>query len=109
MREKFIVILATCPSMKEAGAITDSLLKKRLIACAGTVGGVRSRFWWKGKIENAKEVLLIMKTSRAKFLKAEREIRRLHSYDVPEVIALPISASSAPYIGWLGDAVRAGG
>jgi periplasmic divalent cation tolerance protein len=50
-----------------------------------------------------------MKTSRAKFSKAEREIRRLHSYDVPEVIALPISASSAPYIGWLGDAVRAGG
>ena len=103
MRKKFVTILMMCGSNKEAGTITDVLLRKRMISCANILSGAESRFWWKGRIESARETLVIMKTVSANFSKVEREVRRLHSYDVPEVVALPISEGSAPYMRWLED------
>ena len=103
MNTDFIIVLVTCPSKKEAVRLADSLLKKRLIACANVASAVFSRFWWKGKIGSAREFLIIIKTRREHFLAIEREIKRLHSYDVPEIIAIPIVDGSKEYLNWIND------
>jgi periplasmic divalent cation tolerance protein len=105
MKNGFIAIFVMCSSRKEANTITEALLKKRLVACANSAGSITSRFWWKGKINSASEVLVIFKTRRANFSKIEREVKRLHSYDVPEIIALPIAAGSAAYLSWIRESV----
>ena len=101
MKNDYIAIMVTCPSGAEAKRIVDSLLRKRLVACANVIASVESRFWWKGKIDSAREVLVIMKTRPRHFAAIAREVRRLHSYDVPEVVALPISRGSKDYLGWI--------
>ena len=98
---RFCVIFVTCQSKKEADRIASSLLNKRLIACANIVPGVDSRFWWNGKIDNAKEFLVVMKARFSSFGKIEKEVKRLHSYEVPEIIAIPIVAGSKEYLGWI--------
>jgi periplasmic divalent cation tolerance protein len=105
MKNDYIAIFATCGSRKEADLIVMSLLKKRLVACGTIAGDVVSRFRWKGKIDKASEVLVILKTRRANFSMVEREVKRLHSYDVPEIIALPIAAGSAEYLDWIHGSV----
>lgn len=101
------MIMVMCASKKEAKMITDSLLKKHLVACTNIISGVESKFWWKGKLDSAKEFLLIMKTSRANFKKVETEVKRLHSYEVPEIIAVPIIAGSKEYLNWIKDSTNA--
>lgn len=101
METDFIVILVTCGSKKEANEIVDTLLKKRLIACGNMISGVGSKFWWNRKINKAKEVLVILKTTRENFKRIEKDIKRIHSYKVPEIIALPIAAGSKKYLNWL--------
>ena len=76
-------------------------MKKRLAACANVICGVDSNFWWNGKIDRAGEVLVILKTRSGYFKRVEREVRRLHSYAVPEIIALPIVAGSKGYLKWI--------
>ena len=106
MRRKSVIIMVTCASRKEARRIADSLLKKRLVACANIVTEVESSFWWKGRVEKAKEVLLLMKTLEANFRKVEAQVKSLHSYEVPEVIAIPIAAGSKSYLDWIVESVR---
>lgn len=105
MRKRPIAVFVTCGSVKEARLITGSLLKKRLVACATILPGAESRFWWDGRINMAKEALVIMKTTVKSFPAVERETRRLHSYDVPEVVAVPLCAGSGPYLKWIRDTV----
>jgi periplasmic divalent cation tolerance protein len=105
MKNDFIAVFVMCSSRKEADIIAGALLKKRLVACANIAGSITSRFWWKGKIDTASEVLVILKTRRANFHSVERDVKRLHSYDVPEIIALPIAAGSAAYLDWIRDSV----
>lgn len=101
-----LVVLVTCRSAKEAERIARSLVQKRLAACANILRSpVRSIYRWKGKIESAREVLLIIKTSRRGFSKLQAAIKRLHSYEVPEIIALPIAAGSQSYLSWLAKSV----
>ena len=100
------IALITCQSKKEADRIVSSLLKKRLAACANIISGVDSRFWWNGKIDQAREILVILKTKRGNFKKIEKETKRLHSYEVPEIIAIPIIAGSREYLGWIGKNTR---
>ena len=102
----FCIILVTCKSKKEAGRIASSLLSKRLIACANAMPGIDSRFWWNGKIDRAREISLILKTKRVNFKKIEKEIKRLHSYEVPEIIAIPIIMGSAGYLGWIRKSIK---
>jgi periplasmic divalent cation tolerance protein len=78
-------------------------VEKKLAACANIVAGVESIYRWKGKVERAREVLVMMKTSGTRLRELEREVKRLHSYDVPEFIALPIVAGSKEYLEWIGD------
>lgn len=104
-KKSFLVVLSTCASKSEGRDIIKILLKKRLVACGNIVSGVESKFWWKKKIEMARETLLVLKTERGKFKKLEDEISRLHSYDMPEIIALPVIKGSDKYLNWVSDSV----
>jgi periplasmic divalent cation tolerance protein len=96
-----IVVLSTCASAQEAELIARRLLDKRLAACVNILPGVRTFYRWKGAIEDDKEILLVIKSSRALFGELRAEIEKLHSYEVPEVIAIPLVDGSERYLAWL--------
>jgi len=95
------MILMTAADVAEANRLAEMLVGAQLAACVQILPHVNSVYRWKGMIERETEVLLIAKTARSKFEKVEREVRSLHSYETPEIIALPITAGSAPYLKWL--------
>jgi periplasmic divalent cation tolerance protein len=103
MRAKYVIIFVTCAATKEAVTIARALLEKRLVACANIIEGVESRFWWKGKIDSAKECLVMLKAKEKNFKRIEYEVKRVHSYEVPEIIALPIAAGSKDYLRWIDE------
>jgi periplasmic divalent cation tolerance protein len=96
-----IVVLSTCASAQEAELIARRLLETRLAACVNILPAVRSFYRWKGAIEDDKEILLVIKSSRALFQELRAEIEKLHSYEVPEVIAIPLVDGSERYLAWL--------
>ena len=96
-----IVVLSTCASPEEAHGLARALVEKRLAACVNIVPGVRSVYHWKDAIEEEEEVLLVIKTSRPLLDELRSEIERLHSYEVPEVIALQVVDGSERYLAWL--------
>jgi periplasmic divalent cation tolerance protein len=99
-----IVVLVTCGSPNEARKIARAVVEQRLAACANLVTTpVQSVYRWKGKVESAKEFLLIIKSTQSRFAKLEAAIKRLHSYDVPEIIALPIGRGAANYLAWISE------
>jgi periplasmic divalent cation tolerance protein len=103
----YVLVLVTCGSRREAGRIAQAVVTKRLAACVNVLDApLRSIYRWRGKIERAREFLLLMKTSRKRLAALGAEIARLHSYDTPEFIALPIVAGSAKYLAWLADSVK---
>jgi len=101
------VVLVTCGSILEARKIASQVVRKRLAACVNIVlGPVQSIYRWKGKVASAREVLMVIKTSAKRLEDLEQEVLRLHSYDVPEFIALPISAGSREYLAWVNESVE---
>ena len=99
-----IVVLVTCGSLREARTIARELVERRLAACGNVVEApVRSIYRWRGKVESAKEFLLILKSSRQRFAAVEAAVQKLHSYAVPEIIALPVSTGSRAYLGWIAE------
>jgi periplasmic divalent cation tolerance protein len=101
-----IVVLVTCGSAKEARKIARAVVEKRVAACANMLSSpVQSVYRWKGRVESAKEFLLIIKTTQARFPKLKAEVKRLHTYEVPEIIALPIAAGAADYLAWISESV----
>jgi periplasmic divalent cation tolerance protein len=104
--DEFVVVMVTASSADEAAHIGRALVEDRLAACANVVGPIRSIYRWEGAVDDAAEHLLVIKARAADFAVLETRVRGLHSYDVPEVIALPLRAGSAPYLAWLGDATR---
>ena len=103
---KHRVVLVTCGTLTEARKIARTVVGKRLAACVNVVlSPVESCYTWKGKLEKAREYLLVIKTSSARLGELEAEVKRLHSYDLPEFIALPIVAGSRAYLGWLQENV----
>ena len=101
MTDKFVV-LVTCSSMAEAQRIARGVVEGRLAACVNILPGVvYSIYRWKGKVESARERLLLIKTSRKRLAKLRTAVERLHSYDVPEFVALPIAAASPAYLAWI--------
>ena len=101
MNTRFIVILITAKDKKEAIKIARGLLEAKLIACANIINGVQSLFWWEGKIDSSKEVLLVLKTQKSLFTKVTTKVKSLHSYQTPEIIALPIVNGSEEYLKWI--------
>jgi periplasmic divalent cation tolerance protein len=96
------VVFVTCSSVSEARRIARAAVNARLAACVNILPGpVQSIYRWKGKVETAREQLLVIKTSRKRLAALEATVERLHSYEVPEFIALPISRGSAAYLSWL--------
>jgi periplasmic divalent cation tolerance protein len=100
------IVLVTCGSLGEARRIGKAVVEKRLAACANLLAGVESIYRWKGKVERAREILVVMKTSEARLQELEKEVNRLHSYEVPEFIVLPIAAGSREYLAWIGESVN---
>jgi periplasmic divalent cation tolerance protein len=101
-----IVVLSTCASPEEAGKIAHTLVEKRLAACVNILPAVRSIYRWKDAIEDDPETLLLIKSSRALFNELRAEIEKLHSYEVPEAIAIPIVDGLERYLEWMGGALR---
>ena len=96
-----IVVLTTCETPEEADRIASALVESRLAACVNVVPGVRSVYRWKGAVERAQEVLLLVKTSRTLLEAVQAEIERVHTYELPEAVALPIVDGSERYLEWI--------
>jgi periplasmic divalent cation tolerance protein len=101
------LVLVTCSSIREARKIAEAVITTKLAACVNIgTAPVESFYRWKGKVETAREFLLIMKTTASRLAALEKEVKRLHSYDVPEFVVLGIAAGSKEYLQWLEDSVR---
>ncbi|MBZ5606430.1 MAG: divalent-cation tolerance protein CutA [Acidobacteriia bacterium] len=96
-----IVILSTCETEEEARKIARHLVELKLAACVNIVPGARSIYRWKGAVEEASEFVLLIKSRRDLFPALRSELAKMHSYEVPEIIALPIVDGSEAYLGWL--------
>jgi len=102
----YVVVLVTTANREEAEKIAHHLLDEKLIACANVIGPVFSLFWWTGKIEEAEEHIVLMKSRIDLFEKLSEIVKALHSYEVPEIIALPIAKGSEDYLKWLDNCLR---
>jgi periplasmic divalent cation tolerance protein len=101
-----IVVFSACDSEEEAEKIARLLIETKLAACVNVFKGVHSFYRWKGAIQNTAEWLLIIKSSRTHFEALRAEIEKVHSYDVPELIAMPIVDGSKNYLSWLENELR---
>ena len=102
----YVIVIVTVANREEAMKIVRSLLEERLIACANIVGPISSIFWWQGKIDEAREFLVFMKSHENHFERLSEKVAEIHSYEVPEIIALPIIKGSPPYLKWLSDSLQ---
>jgi periplasmic divalent cation tolerance protein len=101
-----LLVLTTAGSESEARKIAETLVERRLAACVNIVPRIRSVYRWEGKVEQAEEYLLLIKTVRAREEQVCAAIRELHTYDLPECIAIPIESGGADYLKWLSDSVE---
>jgi periplasmic divalent cation tolerance protein len=102
----YLIVFMTAGSREEAVKIVRTLLEERLIACANVVDAVSSFFWWQGEIEEEKEVLVIMKSNESLFRKLSKRVAELHSYYVPEILAVPIVDGSQSYLDWMKECLE---
>jgi periplasmic divalent cation tolerance protein len=100
----YSVVLVTCPA-RASRKISRAILDGRLAACVSIIRQVESLFLWKGKIEDADECLLLIKTRTSKLDDLERVVKVVHPYDVPEIVALPIAGGYRPYLDWIDESV----
>lgn len=107
MTDKIVIFVAVGNS-SDAALLAKSLVEKRLAACANLIPGITSWYWWEGRVNQDQEVLLMIKTSRDKFAALEKEVLRLHSYAVPEIIALQIVEGSKNYLNWIEESLKGG-
>jgi len=101
-----IVIFITASDKKEAQNIARRLLKDKLVACVNIIDKIESFFWWQGKIDKAKETLLIVKSKASQFNRIVKLVKSMHSYEVPEIIALPVVSGEKRYLRWLDASIR---
>ena len=108
LEKTYIIVLVTTANRQEAEDISQKLLEAKLIACANIMDPIASHFHWSGKTEKAQECLVLMKSRRDLFEKIAETIKALHSYEVPEILALPVVAGSQAYLDWLESCLRQG-
>lgn len=101
MEHKGIVVYITAPNEDEAARMAKALVEARLAGCVNIIRNIRSIYNWQGRIEDEPEVLMVVKTQKSLFEELSKKVRELHSYSVPEIIALPIVEGSQDYIRWL--------
>ena len=104
-----VLVLVTCANEEQGASIARSLVGERLAACVNLVDGIRSIYRWRDKLEDDRETLLLVKTRTRLLARLERRVRELHSYEVPEVVALPVYGGSLPYLDWLLESTAARG
>ena len=102
----FVVLLITTATAEEAQRISRVLLEQKKVACVNIVPKVNSFFWWQGKLDSAEESLLIVKTKASQLSEIVPLVKELHSYDIPELIALPIIGGNQDYLAWIQKEVR---
>jgi periplasmic divalent cation tolerance protein len=103
-----LLVLTTCANSDEADRLAAALVEQRLAACVNTVGNVTSTYRWQGQVQREQESLLLIKTTEARYPALEQAIRDRSSYELPEVLAIPVHGGSAGYLDWLGAAVEQG-
>jgi periplasmic divalent cation tolerance protein len=108
LENPYIIVLVTTANRQEAENIAQHLLNAKLIACANIIDPVASHFHWSGKTEKAQECLMLMKSRMDLFEKLAETVKALHSYEVPEILALPVVAGSQAYLGWLDSCLKQG-
>ena len=101
------MVLTTCNSSETSSLIAETLISNKLAACVNIIKGVESVYQWQGKIEHDKEILLIIKTRESLFSQVEQTIQELHSYELPEIIAVPIKTGEKNYLNWIQSATLA--
>jgi len=101
----FQVVLVTAPDLKVARRLAQAALKARLIACANLIPKLESHYWWHGKIETSAEVLMFMKTTKARLAALEKLIVAKHPYDTPEFLVLPLVAGNGRYLKWIRNSI----
>ena len=101
-----LIVLTTAGSETEARKMAQTLVERRLAACVNIIPRIQSVYRWEGKVEETEECLLLIKTVKAHEDQVRTAIRELHTYDLPECIAIPIESGSAEYLKWLSDSVE---
>jgi len=101
----YIMVMITCPSKREALKIKKVLLEERKVACINIIPKVESFFWWKGKIDSCLEVLILAKTKSNNLEEIITLVKKIHKYEVPEIIALPIIGGNKEYLKWISESL----
>jgi periplasmic divalent cation tolerance protein len=109
VNENLLLVLSTAASREEGIGIGRRLVEERLAACVNVVPAVRSVFVWKGELQETDEALLMIKTRRDRYADLERRIQALHSYSVPEILAVPIASGLPDYVAWVWESASPGG
>ena len=98
--------MMTAASQEEAGRIGEMLVSQKLAACVQVLSPMQSIYVWKGEVQRESEVLILAKTTQSNFAELERQVLAIHSYETPEIIALPIVAGSSAYLDWLNTSLK---
>jgi periplasmic divalent cation tolerance protein len=106
--ERPLLAFSTVADEAAAKVLARQLLQERLVVCVNIVSGVRSMYWWQGEVQESGECLLLMKTTSARWTALKDRLPQIHGYDVPELIATPITDGLEPYLQWLVSQVNAG-
>lgn len=101
-----VVILVTAPSLRESKKIAKHLVEKQLAACVNVSAPIQSVYRWEGNLVDAKEFLLIIKSTRELFREVQAAVQKLHSYETPEIICLPIVDGSEDYLRWVSESLK---
>jgi periplasmic divalent cation tolerance protein len=103
---QFALVIVTAPDLKTARKLAQAALKVRLVACVNIVPQIESHYWWQGKIESGSETLLLLKTARTRLAALEKLILKMHPYDTPEFLVLPLAHGSKGYLEWLAASLK---
>lgn len=103
---KLLMVFVTCPSAKQARQLARVLIDRRLAACVNLLPNLDSLFWWQGKVDRAREVLLIIKTTEQRFPALQQAVTSLHPYEVPEILALRVERALPRYHQWVQQSLR---
>lgn len=105
MTSESLLVLTTCQGASEADRLATLLVEQRLAACVNAINGITSTYRWQQSVERDQECLLVIKTTRDRYRAVENTIRKQSSYDLPEVLAIPVSGGSEGYLAWLAESV----
>ena len=104
----YCLVLITASSAQEADKLTELLIQGKLAACVNQVPGMKSTYWWKGRVEQAQETLLLVKTLKTRVKEVVKAVKKNHSYAIPEVIALRIKEGNRDYLKWIKESLEGG-